>query len=123
MHVVLRGEHGQRGQRVQLVAGLRTGIGEARGHLVAPGAVQAPPSGLLGERLKGRRHVAHVGRAAEDDPVGAVEDVPDLVGHRVDGDQRDLGALVPCARGDGVGQRGGVAETRVVGDDDVGAAM
>ena len=91
MHVVLGGEHRQRRQRVHLVAALGAGVGEARGHLVPPGAVEASPPGLFGECLKGRRDVAHVRRAAEHDGVGAVEDVPVRVG------KRSTATTVTCA--------------------------
>ncbi len=43
--------------------------------------------------------------------VGAVEHIPTLVGHRIDGDDGDMRAPVPCTGGDGVGEHRRVAES------------
>ena len=116
MHVVLSGEDRKREEGRQFIATLGPGVGESRRHLVPPRAVLASPSRAFGERLEAGRDVPHVGRAAEDDAVGAVECVPILIGDAVDDDHTHVGPGFPCAFGDGVGEYCGVTKARMVRD-------
>jgi len=116
MHMVLGGEHRQRHQGVEFVAALGAGVRESCSDLVAPCPVHAPTSGLLGERLKSRRDVAHVRRAAQHDAVCGVEDVQSVSAIRSTAMTVTSPPASRAPRCDGVGQHRSVPEARVIGD-------